>query len=546
MDGMSAFGLEAKEATMFADVLAKTASSTNTDIAGLGEAFKYSAAAANAAGLEVQQAAGFLGMLANAGIKGSSGGTVLNAVLRDMKKNAEGGALAIGKTKVAVYDAKGNMRDFSDILGDVEKATKGMTQKQRDAALSAKFGDEAMRGINIAMAEGVGTLKDLEGELYNSAGAAQEMADVMADNLAGDMDSLSSAWEGFKISLFDGGLGNFVRPLVQALTKGIAWITKISNKMGDFSLKNTVVGDKINEIWGKVSDWVKEKLEQLKPTFDTLAQVGEAMVNVLISAFQTLWGFVSPILSMLGFAISVLADVAVWAFQNVIVPAVQFVWGAIEILWSVAQPILALLAAAFEVVSEVAIQLWQNAILPLADAVGGAMVSAFEYAKPVVDAISGAFETFVGWVQSGVEWVQSLVDKVKNFSVPNWLSKLGGGGTIKFEGADGSHATGAYNIPFDGYRAELHRGESVLTANQSDTLRKMGMLERGAGGTTRLNMANTPVSPARTGGGGVSMSMGNIVVQVQGSNASADDIAKAVQRELNKEINKAAAVLGYA
>lgn len=96
------------------------------------------------------------------------------------------------------------------------------------------------------------------------------------------------------------------------------------------------------------------------------------------------------------------------------------------------------------------------------------------------------------------------------------------------------------------YRAELHRGESVLTANQSDTLRKMGMLERGAGGTTRLNMANTPVASPRTGGGGVSMSMGNIVVQVQGSNSSADDIAKAVQRELNKEINKAAAVLGYA
>ena len=65
MDGLSAFSLEAKDATMFADVLAKTASSTNTDISGLGEAFKYSAASANAAGMEVQEAAGFLGLLAN-------------------------------------------------------------------------------------------------------------------------------------------------------------------------------------------------------------------------------------------------------------------------------------------------------------------------------------------------------------------------------------------------------------------------------------------------------------------------------------------------
>lgn len=375
----------------------------------------------------------------------------MNAMLSDLKNNSENGAIAIGKTKVAVYDAKGEMRDLSSIYADLEKATDGMTDAQRDAALMSKFGEQSMRTVNTVLGQGTDRFNELSSSIENSNDYAEKMGEIMTDNLAGDIDGLSSAWEGFKISLFDGGLGNFVRPLVQALTKGIAWITKISNKMGDFSLKNTVVGDKLSEIWGNVSDWVKEKLEQLKPTFDTLAQVGEAMVNVLISAFQTLWGFVSPILSMLGFAISVLADVAVWAFQNVIVPSVQLVWGAIEILWSVAQPILALLAAAFEVVSEVVITLWQEAILPLVDVVKDKMVSAFEVAKPVVDAISGAFETFVGWVQSGVEWVQSLVDKVKNFSVPNWLSKLGGGGTIKFEGADGSHATGAYNIPFDGY-----------------------------------------------------------------------------------------------
>lgn len=94
------------------------------------------------------------------------------------------------------------------------------------------------------------------------------------------------------------------------------------------------------------------------------------------------------------------------------------------------------------------------------------------------------------------------------------------------------------------YKAELHKGESVLTADQSDFLRRSGMLQKGPGGTTRLSMANAPVS--NNSGGGVSMSMGNINVNVSGSNASADDIAKAVRRELNKEINKAAAVLGYA
>ena len=452
MDGMSAFGLEAKEATMFADVLAKTASSTNTDISGLGEAFKYSAAAANAAGMEVQQAAGFLGMLANAGIKGSSGGTVLNAVLRDMKKNAEGGALAIGKTKVAIYDAKGNMRDFSDILGDVEKATEGMTQAQRDSALSANFGDEAMRGINIAMAEGVGTLKDLEGELYNSAGAAQEMADVMADNLGGDIDSLSSAWEGFKIALFDGGLGQAFRPIIQGLTKSIQWVTKASEKFLEFGSDNDGLISKVKGIWEAFTGWFDAIMAEIEPILNRFNEIANEAFEMFKEIIMTVWGIVQPIFAALWGIISSVGATILEVFQLIAIPIIERFWSVVQLAWAILQPILTLLGGAFEILGSVVKFLWDAVLSPFVSFLAGAFASAIELGTPLVDGFTGAFE----WLGNKVDWVtgqfKKFADWVNGFKPPEWLTSMGGKVVGFFGGgADGSHATGAYDIPFDGY-----------------------------------------------------------------------------------------------
>lgn len=228
-DGLSAFGLQAKDSARFADVLAKASSSTNTSVSQMGEAFKYSAASANAAGLEVENAAAFIGVLADSGIKGSSGGTVLNAVLRDMKNKAKDGAIAIGETSVAIYDAEGNMRGFSDIIADVESATNGMSDAQRDAALMSIFGDEAMRGMNIALNDGSDKLKKLEKAFYNAEGSAEKMAKMMQDNLQGDLTNLSSALEGAAIAIGE-KLEPALRRVVQAITAVVSWFNQLDDR----------------------------------------------------------------------------------------------------------------------------------------------------------------------------------------------------------------------------------------------------------------------------------------------------------------------------
>ncbi|MGG2934856.1 phage tail tape measure protein [Bacillus pacificus] len=226
-DTMSAFGMDASEAEKATDIFAKTMSSTNTDVLMLGEAMKYSGAAAKASNMDLAQTNALLGTFANAGIKGSSAGTTLSSMLRDVKKNAKDGAVALGDTKVAVYDANGNMRDMTSILVDVEKATKGMTGAQRDAALSAIFGDEAIRGVNIALEQGTDSVKKLEGELRNSQGTSKDMKETMEGGLGGAFRSLKSALEGLAIS-FGETLAPIIKSVAEKLTEMASGFSKLS------------------------------------------------------------------------------------------------------------------------------------------------------------------------------------------------------------------------------------------------------------------------------------------------------------------------------
>src|SRR5690625_1752150 len=234
-DGMSMFGMAAEEAGRFSDVLAATSANTNTDVRGLGEALKYAGASANAAGLDIEQTSAFIGMLANNGIKGSSAGTAMNAVLRDLGKSAKDGKIQLGDMSVSVYDAEGGMRSLSDIMGDVEQATKDMNDEARNDALRANFGDEALRGVNIALATGSDQLKELENTMYSAQGTAEKMAEVMSDNLKGRLTELKSAFEGIGITIFEN--------LQPALESFIAWLQSLANWFSNLSprMQNTIV-----------------------------------------------------------------------------------------------------------------------------------------------------------------------------------------------------------------------------------------------------------------------------------------------------------------
>ena len=219
-DYLSAFGMSAEQSAEFADLLAYAQANSNTSTEQLGEAFKNSAANLNAAGQDVQTVTALLSSMANQGLKGATAGTALSAIMRDITKKMENGKIAIGDTNVEVMDAEGNFRDLTEILADVDKATEGMGDAEKSAALMTTFTSDSIKGLNLVLNEGIDKTAAFEEELRNSEGSAANMAKTMNDNLAGDIKSLNSAFDELKLTIFEGA-NTPLREMVQTVTTGV-------------------------------------------------------------------------------------------------------------------------------------------------------------------------------------------------------------------------------------------------------------------------------------------------------------------------------------
>lgn len=230
-DYMSAFGMEASKSTYFADMLSHAQSTSNTTAEALGEAYRNCAANLNAAGQDVETVTSLLMGMANQGLKGSVAGTALTAMMRDIGNSMKDGAIQIGNTSVAVADAQGNYRDLTDILIDVNAAVDGMGTAERAAALASTFTADSIKGMNLILNEGVDNISAYEQGLRGAAGAAQDMADTMLDNLSGDITMFKSALEGLQITAFE-GMEAPARKAVQMATEVVSDMDKAYQRGG--------------------------------------------------------------------------------------------------------------------------------------------------------------------------------------------------------------------------------------------------------------------------------------------------------------------------
>lgn len=222
-DYLSAFGMEADQATYMADMLAYAQAHSNTTAEMLGEAYKNCAANLNASGQDIETTTALLEGMANQGKKGSEAGTQLAAIMRDLTAKMDEGAIQIGETSVAVMDAQGNFRDLTDIITDVDAATEGMGDAQKAAALASTFTSDSITGLNLILNEGIDKIAGYEEELRNSSGAASDMADTMQNNLQGKITAAGSALEGLGIAAYDyiSGPAGTVVDMATGMFKGL-------------------------------------------------------------------------------------------------------------------------------------------------------------------------------------------------------------------------------------------------------------------------------------------------------------------------------------
>jgi TP901 family phage tail tape measure protein len=215
---MSGFGLDADEMKRVADVLTITFTTSNTSLEMLGDTMKYMGPVAKTAGMSLEQAAATAGLLGNAGIQASQAGTTLRSMLLRVAAPTSGAGKALKELSVRALDAKGNVRDIPTILRDVAVATAKMGSGKRIGYLKAIFGEEPAAGM-AALIDQQGTKGiDKYVEIVKaSAGTAEKVASVMADNLKGDVQNAISAWEDLGITVSD-TVDPILRSVVQRVT----------------------------------------------------------------------------------------------------------------------------------------------------------------------------------------------------------------------------------------------------------------------------------------------------------------------------------------
>lgn len=264
------FGLEAKDTAHVADVLAKNANKTNSSVSDTGEALKYVAPLAQAAGISFEETAAAVGIMADAGIQGSQAGTTLRGALSRISKPTKDMKEAMDELGISFYDSERKMKSLSEQVGMLRKATEGMTDEQRNNYLVTLYGQEALSGMLALINTGEDSLQELTAAYKNSDGAAQKAADTMQDNLAGAMEQLGGSAETLGIVFYDSVSDN-LNAAAESATDSVNEITEAFQD-GGLDTAIETAGDEFADLAVEVADHAPEMVDAAVEFIDSFGQ----------------------------------------------------------------------------------------------------------------------------------------------------------------------------------------------------------------------------------------------------------------------------------
>ncbi|MDG4957973.1 phage tail tape measure protein [Lactococcus lactis] len=189
------FNLDASQSGHVANVFARAAADTNAEVGDMGEAMKYIAPVANTMGLSLEETAAAIGIMSDAGVKGSQAGTTLRGALSRLAKPTKPMIEKMQELGVSFYDASGKMIPLKDQISVLKKSFTGLTQEQKNNALVTLYGQESLSGMVALVDKGPDALGKLTTSLQNSDGAADKMARTMQDNMNSSLEQMMGAFE---------------------------------------------------------------------------------------------------------------------------------------------------------------------------------------------------------------------------------------------------------------------------------------------------------------------------------------------------------------
>lgn len=388
-DALTAFGLSAKDSGHFADILAAASSNANTNVSMMGETFKYCAPIAGALGFSAEDTAEAIGLMANAGIKGSQAGTALRTIMNNLSGDVKICGSSIGEVTVATTNADGSMRDLSDILADCRTAFSGLSESEKAAAAESLVGKNAMSGILALMNAGEADINKLSSAIDNCDGCAAGMAETMNDNLAGQLTILKSQLQELAISF-----GELLMPAIRTI---VGWIQKFV-------------------------DWLNSMDEGTRKVIVTIALVAAAIGPVLIivgkviSAIGTIMTIIPKLAGVINAAKGVIAAFNAVCAANpyvLIIAAIVALVAAFIYLWNNCEEFRQFWIDLWESIKEIAVAVW--------DALKEFFTAAWEAIKTTAVTVWNAIKDFFTGLWEGIKNIfTTVVNAISTFLTNAW------------------------------------------------------------------------------------------------------------------------------
>lgn len=412
---MSGFGMETKDASKVADVLAVTASSAKGSVSDFGAGLAQAAGQASITGQSFEDTATALGILGNHNISAAEGGNMLQRVLKNLYQPTSTAKDALDALGVSAYDSEGKARPLQDVLTDLRGKLGELSEEDYNSVMGQIFDTASLRGANFLIQDSGEAFDNLRAKIGGATGAAEKMAEVQQDNLQGQLTILKSQLEELAISF-----GELLMPKIREIVGKIQdFVDKLNNM--DESQKQAIIrvglfvaaAGPLLVALGKVHSFTGSVVGKIGDLVRWYTMAGGAS-GILTSAQSALGSAFAFLTSPVGIVIGVIAALVaafihLWRtnedFRNAIIAIWERIKGAFQEFVGGIQERLSALGIDFQSVTQAIGAIWDgfcNLLAPVFEAAFGIIATVLETAFGV---ITGLLDVFIGlftgnWTQA--------------------------------------------------------------------------------------------------------------------------------------------------
>lgn len=423
-DALGAFSLRSADATENArnmgrimDSLTRAAADSTTNVVELFEGIRMGGSFAATSGASIEQFTAMLGILGNAGIKGTEAGTAIRNSFLHLTQVTPVASKTMARLGIQIARTEDGAIDMAGTIGRFAKATQGLTKAQKAQAVATVFGAYTVGPFLTLMNAGEPALRRWTKNMERAGGTTKTMAETMRGSTTARLQQFFNVISGVKLSIFD-AISDTVLDIAESVGKWVAANQQlIATKADEWAVK---LKDALPEIWVWTERITKALagflvLSAVVKTVSLLATVAGGLATMFAWAEftalllgTTLGAVVWPIV-LIGAAIAGLAALA-WKFWPEITGfftgvkdwAVKAISGMWEWIKGVFSANLGFLTASFEFV------------VGLLSVLFGPQIAA---AKWFMGAIAGL-------VGAAVEWVKGIWAPLSDWFAGVWSSML--------------------------------------------------------------------------------------------------------------------------